>query len=748
MAMLYMLRARLRLSLLAGLPAMLVVAGALVLLLAVSPRTVEAHAALVTSEPAANAVLDASPGRVHAVFTEPMVAAASVMEVLDASGEQVDLGDTRLDEGNANAMSVSLPDGLPDGTYTVAWRNLSDVDGHVLRGAFVFFIGEPDFSAVGAMDEAPLLASPFEPLLRWGVLLGGMLLAGVPATFALVLRAATPVDLRPMLRRRLDVVALVGGVVLLVAGYAQLGVQWQNTELPLADLLVDTTWGRAWILRSMAASVAAMAFVVCLADVPAAQRRIARRVAVTAGVAAVAASSLSSHAAATPESALGPVAVQVVHLLAAAAWGGGLVAFLVLLAALRGRSDFIATLRTAMPRFSTLGILATVALALSGTYASWLHLVTADAIATPYGAGVVVKVALLLVLLMVAAVNLLWVSGRLRNHDHRGLNAAAWLRRTMRAEVALIVLAVGAGATIASLEPGRQSVTRAGEQAQSSSTEAGLEIHAALEPGTLGENRVVVDLERRGDAYEGATAVVATLTTVEPALGDTEVTLRDAGGGRWQSDPFTVSVAGEYQLAVLVQRSDGFDARHSFRFATGTTPVAEEVSPSTAGRVAALVLVLVGVAMVAANVVTARRRVVRGEGLGWVGMAVFATGLWVFTSAPGAPPIAGNPVPSSTESVEAGRALYQQHCAVCHGVGGWGDGPQAASLEYPPLNLVEHVPFHPDEELYSMITDGILSRGMPAWADTLTDEERWYLVNFLRVLAREGAFAPHPLAPR
>ncbi len=203
-----------------------------------TPRVANAHAALVSSEPAANAALEASPGRVSILFTERLVPAVSVIEVLDSAGNRVDLGDTRRDEREPRAMAVSLPSELADGVYTVAWRNLSDVDGHPQRGSFVFFIGEADFSAQAAEAETPLFASPLEPPLRWAVLAGAMLLAGVPAVFAFTLAPAVPtsgrVGPRGALRRRMDAVPVVGGVVMLAAGYAQLGVQWDNTGLPVA----------------------------------------------------------------------------------------------------------------------------------------------------------------------------------------------------------------------------------------------------------------------------------------------------------------------------------------------------------------------------------------------------------------------------------------------------------------------------------------------------------------------------------
>src|SRR5690606_27307227 len=136
--------------------------------------------------------------------------------------------------------------------------------------------------------------------------------------------------------------------------------------------------------------------------------------------------------------------------------------------------------------------------------------------------------------------------------------------------------------------------------------------------------------------------------------------------------------------------------------------------------------------------------VLRGEALGWTGAAVCATALFLFTRAPqeAAPAQVQNPIPPSGASVQVGRALYQAYCATCHGEGGRGDGAQAASLPYPPFDLVQHVPLHPDAEVFRMITDGRPDRGMPPWGCALDDEEVWHLVNFLRAQAQEAAGLP------
>jgi mono/diheme cytochrome c family protein len=92
----------------------------------------------------------------------------------------------------------------------------------------------------------------------------------------------------------------------------------------------------------------------------------------------------------------------------------------------------------------------------------------------------------------------------------------------------------------------------------------------------------------------------------------------------------------------------------------------------------------------------------------------------------------GEPIPASSSSIAAGAELYQKQCAVCHGLEGLGDGPQAANLEPPPANMRIHVPLHKDRELYGFISQGFPGTAMPTYADGLTQEEIWNLVNYLR----------------
>ncbi len=90
---------------------------------------------------------------------------------------------------------------------------------------------------------------------------------------------------------------------------------------------------------------------------------------------------------------------------------------------------------------------------------------------------------------------------------------------------------------------------------------------------------------------------------------------------------------------------------------------------------------------------------------------------------------------NATASANAGRGIYTQNCAVCHGLEGWGNGPNAITLEKKPANFSR--PFYkqyPDEFWFYRISEGVAGTRMPRFGEVLTEEQRWYLVAYLKTL--------------
>ena len=100
--------------------------------------------------------------------------------------------------------------------------------------------------------------------------------------------------------------------------------------------------------------------------------------------------------------------------------------------------------------------------------------------------------------------------------------------------------------------------------------------------------------------------------------------------------------------------------------------------------------------------------------------------------------------PQATEAlISNGQTLYTKLCASCHGDGGMGDGPAAASLNPVPAPVAHTSMMLGDGYLYWRITEGgaDFKSTMPAWKSSLTEDDIWALIAYMRALGT-GAVQP------
>lgn len=85
--------------------------------------------------------------------------------------------------------------------------------------------------------------------------------------------------------------------------------------------------------------------------------------------------------------------------------------------------------------------------------------------------------------------------------------------------------------------------------------------------------------------------------------------------------------------------------------------------------------------------------------------------------------------------VEQGAELYQANCARCHGANGKGDGPDAASLSKKPTDLNEQSAMAEKSEadFFLAMADGF-APDMPAFGETLSEDQLWALAAYVRTL--------------
>ena len=773
-----------------------------------APDTAEAHANYVDSDPAPNSVLETPPERVTIRFTEPLVPSLSEIRVLDSRGLRVDNADSApYSSGgtvNPETMSVTVKP-LADGTYTVVWKNVSTVDGHRMRGSFVFSVGGP-ISADDTLlvSEQPLLQAWVEPVLRWLTLLSGLTLLGGLVFLIAVLRPAMSAesvrdldrvagveqsdvrDVRELLQLGNMLVCVIALFVFMLASLAQ-GIHqasliYETSILEAAvnsvvSMPLETGWGRLWAIRLALIFVASVSFALLRNRDEDGVRVWPLVLTTVAATGALLTISLSSHAAATPGVRTAAVLNDFVHLIAASVWVGGLAAFasiapytLLYMRGLPYAPIMRATLAALAHRFSPVAALSVAVLAVTGLYSAWAQVTTFAALATPYGIALVAKVALVVLLLAIAAVNLLWVRPRLRSqasaagqvesgvngtvaasrpyplssdegYDH---SAALWLTRLLKAEYVVVVLVIVAVGFLTTLEPARQVASREGIGVQSrlsfEEVSEGARMTLEIDPGHVGPNTVRVSLrDASDDPITNATDVRVRLSYLDDDLGETAYSATETGEGEFALDEHLISIAGAWQVDLIVQRPDAFDARAAFRFEVsdrsgGSLAIAPE--PDTGRALLGIELLLLGFVFMGVSIPIGGWFSRRGAATMLVGAVVVVIGGALLFGALGA----GNdlpernPIPPTQESVAAGMLLYQESCQLCHGSTGMGDGPGGAGLNPPPADLTVHVPLHPDRDLFEFIAEGVPGTAMAPLGDKLSEDEIWHLVNYIQTL--------------
>lgn len=104
-----------------------------------------------------------------------------------------------------------------------------------------------------------------------------------------------------------------------------------------------------------------------------------------------------------------------------------------------------------------------------------------------------------------------------------------------------------------------------------------------------------------------------------------------------------------------------------------------------------------------------------------------------------------NPVVADEASLERGAEFFATYCASCHGDGGMGDGPASAALDPAPAPIAHTSQMMGDDYLFWRVSEGgamePFNSGMPAWKNTLDEQDRWDVLNYVQALGN-GTMIP------
>jgi copper transport protein len=565
----------------------------LVVLLVLGARApqVGAHANLERSDPSANSVSPDSPVEILLYFSEQPELRASRVAVLDPVGAQVDNSD--LHEHGPTTLSVTVPE-LPDGTYTVTWRTVSAVDGHATAGTFAFSVGAP--SASTAPIPPGFVFDPggpprwFSVVARWVGYLSLFVLIGMVAFPTAILRPALRrAGVRQPERHGAERLMAMFTLALLVLGALLILVMqvWTSggaiTDVfgkTLRDTLFDSRFGRTWLARAALTAFAVGGLLAFLRTPDGGRAPWSGWLVLLLGGAALALPlvvSLNSHAAANENLAGIGTAFTWAHLVVGGLWIGGLLNLVAVLPATLGKikeRKRRAVLSHAITRFSALAVGSVALLVATGILQWWLIVGSVSATLTSgYGVTLIVKVGILLPLLILGAVNLLvvrpgiatLVRERLADAGHRGGQLVTLFRRAVAAEVGLgLVILVVTGVLASGSPPYSASSVASGSSGLVQTQQAGpLDVTMSLDPGVAGTNTIDFFLQGLGEESPVREFVVR-FTYLDDRFGTTEDIATGIHPTHYQLQGSQLSLAGRWQVEVVVRRDGLADARATF----------------------------------------------------------------------------------------------------------------------------------------------------------------------------------------
>ncbi|MFM8003143.1 MAG: copper resistance CopC/CopD family protein [Actinomycetota bacterium] len=520
--------------------------------LAGPPKSVEAHAGLKASEPAASAVLEESPEQIRLTFGEAVEISFGSIRLFDADSRLIVLPTPQhaiVDSAtNRQVVQVRLPE-LEPGSYLVVWRVVS-TDSHPVQGAFGFQIGTRG-SDLGRLQE-DILASSLAPasirmamgMARWLTFLGGMVLVG-----SMLLSTRIIGD------SRVDRIiwaswfaSAIGSVLVyfLQAPYA-LGKALGIGEIfGLADEVFSTRLGIWLVIRGFI--LLAIGAMIWRRDLH--RQPVYRVLSVLIATGLFATFSISGHPGMRQFSALS-IGTDIVHFMCVSAWMGGLVTMILLGRRWQAESPQV------ISWFSFTATITMPIMVATGVAQAWRMMDGLQNIfSTSYGVVLSVKVALVLVAIGAGAkARQVFKSKKVDSQDLTKLRFS----RTIAVEGAIGVVVLAATAVLVSVPP--LSVNSV-EPFAKTLVQANVIADVTITPARVGEVELHVVFSPPGGALQSIQTMTAQISTVDGEIPPIPVEVELAGTNHFQGR-LLVPRAGEWLLELFVRPTGNETLRFS-----------------------------------------------------------------------------------------------------------------------------------------------------------------------------------------
>ena len=520
-----------------------------VALLSASAGVASAHAYLQSSSPAQGSVLKASLSLLTLHFSEPTGTSLASIQVLNATGTNIATGPLLQPFNVASDLAVVLQPHLPDGTYLVVWRVVSD-DSHPTAGSYSFSVGKAGDVATA---DTPTNPDPkVSALLGFGRLLGFVGIAAFFGGVAFLLLCWPQGRASKVSRRTLQVgwlLAFVGalGTLLLEGPYGAGDTLAHTFDGSLIDGVSHTRYGEALLARVVllvAAAVAAW-------WVGRQPGRPAVALFALLAIATLVTFPYTGHPSVGGQVPLAVVS-DVLHLTAMSIWLGGLLHLSVVVLP----DEDAATVRAVAERFSRAAMASVAVLVVTGVYQAWREAgIAASLLSTHYGKLLLIKTGIVIGVLLVAEVSRRWVGSGAVGVRRLGLSVSI--------ETALVVVVLAVTSLLVSGIPARTDYRPSSDLHLVAGP---VHLELSVDPTASRVLDVRVDTTDAASAPMDVAEMTLTLQLPSPAAGPLNVKLAAIGSTQFQATDVELPYTGHWAFTLVARTSDTQEY-------TGTTTV-------------------------------------------------------------------------------------------------------------------------------------------------------------------------------
>jgi copper transport protein len=722
-----------------------------------SPQPASAHGYLVRSIPENRAVFERPPNRLQYWFSESLEPNFSKINLRNQAGDIIATGGRS--ENDDRLLTLQVPD-LPDGAYIVELRPAFASDGHTVAESRVFFVGEEigGVAGQGLTDKA----IPLEVISRFISMASSIVLFGASALYAWVLvpawgSAKYPAgNLPPRVMRQLNIlfaIGLFGAIVGNLIAMVQQTMAFFNIDFFSAMkpefwqlVRVGSRFGDIWNWRMVFLVIAGVLFGLSIYQRNSQPRTV--RAYWTANLWLLAlvlgSHSILSHAAGSLLWPWMAVGTNWLHILAVGFWAGALVVLVMILpTALQPYDDADIrrqVLLAVLNKFSPVAMVSLVVVTVTGIYSATNWIFTPSDVQTTFGGALILKLVLVFALVALGGLHFIALNPARYARFNAITARVSGFMPTLRLEAVFVVAVLGSASFLSATPIPQPEFLQEEVKTPTQQQKADdLTIEMSLIPGGLGVNTFDVYVaQNRGHLN----VVDINLVNVFPASAyrSERHTLEDADFSVFATVTDDIQVAGKWWSLVDITLFGEAPVRYAFEWdIDGTAGVIQSIEPTIINWFS-LALVIVTLTWLSYPFLKRWLALLNWD-IASVSVAFATIAMTVIMMVGGyvyiqqtrddyakkinQPASAVNIALPDQASLDRGRQLYGIHCRS------W----QIFARDFENLN--DRLLTMRDDELYQVIMEGW--RELPQCGRHMTEDQRWDVVNYLRVMPLQTA---------